>query len=80
MCDTQKEVDYYWDRLSAGGDPKAQQCGWLKDRFGLSWQVVPTAVTKMLADADSAKRDRVMSAVLAMKKIDIAQAERAYAG
>jgi predicted 3-demethylubiquinone-9 3-methyltransferase (glyoxalase superfamily) len=80
MCDTQKEVDHYWERLSAGGDPKAQQCGWLKDRFGLSWQVVPTAVTKMLSDPDGAKRDRVMSAVLSMKKIDIAQAQRAYAG
>jgi predicted 3-demethylubiquinone-9 3-methyltransferase (glyoxalase superfamily) len=79
-CDTQEEVDYYWERLSAGGDPKAQQCGWLKDRFGLSWQVVPRPVTKMLSDPDSARRDRVMSAVLAMRKIDIAQAERAYAG
>jgi predicted 3-demethylubiquinone-9 3-methyltransferase (glyoxalase superfamily) len=80
MCDSQKEVDYYWERLSAGGDPKTQQCGWLKDRFGLSWQVVPTTVTKMLSDPDGAKRDRVMGAVLSMKKIDIAQAERAYAG
>jgi predicted 3-demethylubiquinone-9 3-methyltransferase (glyoxalase superfamily) len=79
-CETQKDVDFYWERLSEGGDPKAQQCGWLKDRFGLSWQIVPTRVTKMLADPDRAKSDRVMSAVLSMKKIDIAQAERAYAG
>ncbi len=80
MCETQKEVDYYWDKLSAGGDPKAQQCGWLKDKFGLSWQVVPIAVTKMLSDPDRAKSDRVMTAVLQMKKIDIAELQRAYAG
>lgn len=80
MCDSQQDVDYYWEKLTAGGDPKAQQCGWLKDRFGLSWQVVPATVTKMLSDPDRAKSDRVMKAVLAMKKIDIAEAERAYAG
>ncbi len=80
MCDTQAEVDYYWDKLSAGGDPKAQQCGWLKDKFGLSWQVVPTAVTKLLSDPDKAKSDRVMTAVMKMKKLDIAELQRAHAG
>ena len=79
-CDTQKEVDYYWDKLSAGGDPKAQQCGWLKDKFGLSWQVVPTAVTTLLSDPDKAKSDRVMTAVMKMKKLDIAELQRAHAG
>ncbi len=79
-CDTQKEVDYYWDKLSAGGDPKAQQCGWLKDKFGLSWQVVPVAVTTMLSDPDRAKSDRAMTALMKMKKIDIAELQRAHAG
>jgi predicted 3-demethylubiquinone-9 3-methyltransferase (glyoxalase superfamily) len=80
MCDAQEDVDYYWSRLSAGGDPKAQQCGWLKDKFGLSWQVVPTAVTEMMSDPDPAKTGRVMNAVLQMKKIDIEEARRAYVG
>ena len=80
MCDSQEEVDYYWEKLTAGGDPTAQQCGWLKDRFGLSWQVVPTEVTKLLSDPDSAKTGRVMNAVLQMKKIDIEALRRAYRG
>jgi predicted 3-demethylubiquinone-9 3-methyltransferase (glyoxalase superfamily) len=80
MCDTQQEVDEYWSKLAAGGDPKAQQCGWLKDKFGLSWQVVPKAVTQMMSDPDPVKNGRVMSAVLKMKKIDIEEARRAYAG
>lgn len=80
MCDTQEEVDHYWDKLSAGGDPRAQQCGWLKDRFGLSWQVVPRVITKLMSDPDTAKSGKAMSAVMKMKKIDIAQVERAYAG
>ncbi len=79
-CKSQEEVDYYWDRLSQGGDPKAQQCGWLKDRFGLSWQVVPDRVTELLIDADPKKGERAMAAVLKMKKIDIAEVERAAAG
>src|SRR5215475_10594106 len=62
MCDTQEEVDYFWEKLSAGGDPKAQQCGWLKDRFGLSWQVVPTALIEMLQDPDPQKSQRTMQA------------------
>ena len=80
MCDTQKEVDYYWERLSQGGDNNAQQCGWLKDRFGLSWQVVPTILPKMLGDPDPAKSERVMTALLKMKKLDIDALKRAYAG
>jgi predicted 3-demethylubiquinone-9 3-methyltransferase (glyoxalase superfamily) len=79
-CDTQAEVDYYWEKLSAGGDEKAQQCGWLKDKFGLSWQVVPTAVSKMLSDPDAARSQRVFSALMPMKKLDLAKLEAAYAG
>lgn len=79
-CKSQEEVDYYWDRLSQGGDKKAQQCGWLKDKFGVSWQVVPTALLEMLADTDSVKSQRAMTAVLQMKKIDIDKVKKAYAG
>jgi predicted 3-demethylubiquinone-9 3-methyltransferase (glyoxalase superfamily) len=79
-CETQQEVDYYWDRLRAGGDEKAQQCGWLKDKFGVSWQVVPTGMETMLRDPHSAGAQRAMEAMLKMKKIDIAELERAYAG
>lgn len=77
-CETQKEVDYYWEALSAGGDPKAQQCGWLKDKYGLSWQVVPTVLPRMLADKNTEKSERVMKAMLQMKKLDIAELMRAY--
>lgn len=76
-CQTQEEVDYYWERLSAGGDPNAQQCGWLKDKFGVSWQIVPTVVTDMMAGTDREKAERVMSALLQMKKLDIAALQRA---
>ena len=79
-CRDQKEVDSYWSRLSEGGDPRAQQCGWLKDRFGVSWQVVPDRLTRLLADADPEKSRRAMSAVLQMKKIDVASLEEATAG
>ena len=79
-CKTQAEVDHYWDRLSAGGDPKAQQCGWLKDRFGLSWQIVPDIVPKLLGDAGSPKSQRAMNAMMQMKKPDIAAMQRAYDG
>jgi predicted 3-demethylubiquinone-9 3-methyltransferase (glyoxalase superfamily) len=77
-CESQEEVDYYWEKLSEGGDEKAQQCGWLKDKYGLSWQIVPTALGKMLADNDTNKTDRVMTALLKMKKIDIKTLEHAY--
>jgi len=79
-CDTQEEVDYYWQKLGEGGDPKAQQCGWLKDKYGLSWQVVPVAMAELFSDADPEKSGRVMDAMLKMKKLDIAELERAYAG
>ena len=79
-CETQEEVDHYWSKLSAGGDPNAQQCGWLKDKFGLSWQVVPTVLFQMLMDPDPAKSKRAMEAMLQMKKLDIAKLKRAHAG
>jgi predicted 3-demethylubiquinone-9 3-methyltransferase (glyoxalase superfamily) len=80
LCDTQAEIDHYWEKLSAGGDPKAQQCGWLKDKFGVSWQVVPRGMAEMLKDSSSAGAKRAMAAVLKMKKLDIAALQKAYAG
>jgi predicted 3-demethylubiquinone-9 3-methyltransferase (glyoxalase superfamily) len=77
-CRTQAEVDHYWNALAEGGDEQAQQCGWLKDKFGLSWQIVPTVLTDLMAD--SRKSERAMTAMLQMKKIDIATLERATAG
>ncbi len=79
-CDTQQEIDYYWNKLRAGGDERAQQCGWLKDKYGLSWQIVPAIMEKMFQEHASEKSERVMNALLQMKKLDIAQLERAYAG
>lgn len=79
-CDDQEELDRYWDRLSAGGDETAQQCGWLKDKYGVSWQIVPAVLTDMMADADPRKTERVMTALLKMKKLDIAELKRAYEG
>ena len=75
-CETQDDVDYYWDRLSAGG--KEVQCGWLRDKFGLSWQVTPAVLPRLLRDPDPAKSQRVMKAMLEMVKIDIAALQRAY--
>jgi len=80
MCENQDEVDHYWNKLSQGGDPNAQQCGWLKDKFGLSWQVVPTVMIEMLTDPDREKADRAMQAMLQMKKLDIPALERAFEG
>jgi predicted 3-demethylubiquinone-9 3-methyltransferase (glyoxalase superfamily) len=79
-CETQEEVDYYWERLSESGDERAQQCGWLKDKYGVSWQVVPVVLPEMLSDPDPAKSQRVMNAVLQMKKIEIEELKRAYNG
>jgi len=79
-CETQEDVDDYWGKLSKGGDERAQQCGWLKDKYGLSWQVVPRALPEMMSDPDPARSGRVMEAVLRMKKIDIDELKRAYAG
>ena len=77
-CETQEEVDHFWERLSAGG--QEVQCGWLKDKFGLSWQVVPTALVEMLQDKDPQKAKRVMAAMLKMKKISIEPLRQAYEG
>lgn len=79
LCDTQDEIDYYWDALTKGGGQEGP-CGWLKDKFGLSWQVVPSIIPRMMTDADPRKSARVMNAFMAMKKLDIATLERAYAG
>jgi predicted 3-demethylubiquinone-9 3-methyltransferase (glyoxalase superfamily) len=78
-CRDQEEVDYYWDRLSAGGDHRAQQCGWLKDRFGVSWQVVPDLLTRLLADPDPERARKAMAALLKMKKLDVTEIQRAAA-
>jgi len=77
-CDTQEEIDYYWDKLSA--DPEAGQCGWLKDRYGLSWQIVPAVLGEMMTDTDPRKTARVTRAFLEMKKFDIEALRRAYDG
>ena len=77
-CKSQKEVDYYWEKLSKGGDEKAQQCGWLKDKYGVSWQIVPTVLGEMLQDKDADKTERVMKALLQMKKLDIKKLKQAY--
>jgi predicted 3-demethylubiquinone-9 3-methyltransferase (glyoxalase superfamily) len=69
LCETQEEIDYYWENMSAGGDPNAQQCGWLKDKFGLSWQIVPTILGQLMTDPK--KSERVMATLLKMKKLDI---------
>ena len=77
-CETQEEVDTLWERLSAGGT--TQQCGWLQDQFGLSWQIIPSILSKYLSDADPAKSQRVMMAMMKMTKIDIAALTLAYQG
>ncbi len=79
-CEDQAEIDYYWEKLGAGGDPEAQQCGWLKDKFGLSWQVVPKMLPGMLSDPADPRSQRAMSALMQMKKLEIAALEKAYAG
>jgi len=79
-CATQDEIDYYWERLSAGGDPAAQQCGWLKDRYGLSWQVVPNDMDELFRDAESPEAQRAMNGILQMKKLEAAALRRAHAG
>lgn len=80
MCETQDEIDCFWDKLSAGGDEKARQCGWLKDKYGLSWQIVPAVLPELLGDHDPTKAERTMKAMLQMKKLDIATLRRAHAG
>jgi predicted 3-demethylubiquinone-9 3-methyltransferase (glyoxalase superfamily) len=77
-CETQDEINYYWDKLSSGGDKLAQQCGWLKDRYGVSWQIIPSILSQWMSDSDPAKSDRVMMAMLKMTKIDIKTLWQAY--
>jgi predicted 3-demethylubiquinone-9 3-methyltransferase (glyoxalase superfamily) len=79
-CETQNEVDHFWEKLTAAGDEKAQQCGWLKDKYGVSWQIVPTVLVRMLQDKDAGKSQRVMAAMLQMAKIDMAKLQQAYDG
>ncbi|MBI5035509.1 MAG: VOC family protein [Chloroflexi bacterium] len=75
-CKTQKEVDYFWDKLSAGGEQ--QPCGWLKDKFGVSWQIIPTALSQLMVDPNPKKANNVVQAMLKMSKIDIAELKRAH--
>lgn len=79
FCDTQDEIDYYWEKLSEGGDEKAQQCGWLKDKFGVSWQIAPSMIDEMMSSRDTRVSDRVMNALLKMKKLDIEELKQAAA-
>ena len=79
-CENQEEIDHYWEKLTAGGDPKAQQCGWLKDRYGVSWQVVAPGLDALFADEGSPGAQRAMEAMLRMKKLDLAELQRAHAG
>ncbi|MCW3082790.1 MAG: hypothetical protein JWP12_156 [Bacteroidetes bacterium] len=79
-CENQEEVDYYWEKLKAGGDPKALQCGWLKDKYGVSWQIVPVKMKELLQDGDSEKSQRAMEAMMQMKKLDIDALQKAYDG
>ncbi|HEY1266678.1 MAG TPA: VOC family protein [Candidatus Binatia bacterium] len=76
-CESQEEIDHYWEKLSQGGDKNAQQCGWLKDKFGISWQIVPKILGELLKDGK--KADKVMQALLQMKKLDINRLQEAYA-
>lgn len=78
FCDTQQEIDHYWSGLGTGGDARAQMCGWLKDRYGLSWQIVPSMLPELMA-GDPARAERAMGAVLSMKKLDIAAIQKAAA-
>ncbi|MFE8697451.1 VOC family protein [Cytobacillus sp. FJAT-53684] len=80
-CDSQEEIDYYWDRLSEGGDEKAQVCGWLKDKYGVSWQIVPSNLNEWISDTNPEKSERVMKALLqTKKKIDMNALMKAYEG
>lgn len=79
-CEDQAEVDYYWEKLTAGGDPESQQCGWLKDKFGFSWQVVPTVLSDLISDPENPASQRAMGAMMQMKKLDIAGLQKAYDG
>jgi predicted 3-demethylubiquinone-9 3-methyltransferase (glyoxalase superfamily) len=79
-CANQEEIDYYWDKLGEGGDEKKQQCGWLGDKFGVSWQVVPSNMKELMGGGDKERSDRVTNAFMKMKKLDIAELKKAYDG
>jgi predicted 3-demethylubiquinone-9 3-methyltransferase (glyoxalase superfamily) len=79
-CESQQEIDHYWEKLGAGGDPAAQNCGWLKDKFGVSWQIVPAKMEAWVGDQTDPRSQRVMAAMLEMTKLDIDALERAYNG
>ena len=79
-CESQDDVDYYWGRLAEGGDPTAQQCGWIKDKYSVSWQIVPSVLVRMMLDQDPEKSGRVMQTMLQTKKLDIAALQRAHEG
>ena len=79
-CQTQEELDYYWEKLKEGGDPECQVCGWLKDKFGVSWQVVPAVLLEMILDPDTTKSQRAVAAMMGMKKLDIAALKAAFDG
>ncbi|WP_028605420.1 VOC family protein [Ottowia thiooxydans] len=80
LCDTQEEIDHYWNALSQGGDPAAQQCGWLKDKYGLSWQITPAGYEEMIVSPDRAAVERYMAAMMKMKKLEIAPLLAAFEG
>jgi predicted 3-demethylubiquinone-9 3-methyltransferase (glyoxalase superfamily) len=79
-CESQEEIDHYWGKLGEGGDPKAQQCGWLKDRYGMSWQVVPATLERFIGGPDPHRAQRAFAAMMKMKKLVIAELQRAYDG
>jgi len=80
MCEDQAEIDHYWDKLSDGGDPAKQQCGWVGDKFGVSWQIIPKIMNDLVTGPDSAKSTRAFAAMLKMKKLDIAALKAAHDG
>jgi predicted 3-demethylubiquinone-9 3-methyltransferase (glyoxalase superfamily) len=79
-CETQEDINYFWDKLGAGGDPRAQVCGWLKDRYGVSWQVAPAIMYEWLKDSPTPASERVMKVMMQMKKLDVAKLKAAYEG
>ena len=80
VCGDQAEIDHYWEKLAEGGDPEKQMCGWVADKFGVSWQVVPKVLDELMRDGDPEKRERTMQALFGMKKIDIAALKAAFEG
>ena len=80
LCDTQEEIDHYWNALSQGGDPAAQQCGWLKDKYGLSWQITPSGYEELITSPDRAAVERYMAAMMKMKKLEIEPLKAAFEG